>query len=331
MDRRELKENLEKNLKKTDFEKNAELDIAIDFFFGLDFKTISNLSPECYPDLPNVALSTPYSDYYQILNDIEQGETLLDIGAGYCRGSLLSSYLNLNKCRSVEVVEYRVEQGRNALSKLGGDLSLINNADLIQELIEPADNYYLYFAKGRVFYKILRDIVVHAYNQDQKIYVCESHGDILDFFFALKNIEKIGRLKSSAKRHCPYIYKFLIRSMPENLDITQDLVSWFLMNFDKKLCVEFEYYHLTMKQTVKTLCLLEDLDLVFYKNKWSLSHQYSNRIYEFEEFTITNMIDYSKIDTKILEKLQNREVKKSKLLLVPQPLIEGPSGQREFI
>ena len=103
-----------------------------------------------YIGLNSKALLTSYIDYYQVLSDIPRGETLLDLGSGLSRGTLLATKLKLCRCISIESYFPRVQMAKNALKKINGILEDIQHENLLNIKIPKVYGYYLYFQKMKL-------------------------------------------------------------------------------------------------------------------------------------------------------------------------------------
>jgi hypothetical protein len=215
-----------------------EYDRKFDRFFGIDYeeseKNISRNEEYIYPGLEDTALLTSYLDYFQIYRDLPQGATIVDLGAGYCRGSMLFSSLELKRCISVECEQSRTKA---ALSICPNDILI---ADLVDKkfVIPKAEFYFIYLPVGIVLYEIIRKVIQQKI--EATFYVVESHGDLIDYLLMLPKVFKLINkpFKVSLPRHDPYIYKFKSKAVHLELsDFTykQDLVLWHLFNHDKNL------------------------------------------------------------------------------------------------
>lgn len=187
------------------------LDQKIDSFFGLRHQvveqTIKSQNHEEYQGLSIEALQTSYLDYYQMFKLIGKDSMLVDIGAGYCRGTILAQHLDY-KCISIEIVKERVEAARNLL-KYPSEIIQTDICD--PTFILPIANYYfLYLPQGRVLYQALKKIKDNHKDQVAKLIVIESHGDVVDYLKLQKNWLKEASLdlKTSSARHDINFYLF---------------------------------------------------------------------------------------------------------------------------
>lgn len=221
-------------------ERVCELDQRLDNFFGLSIKktesSLKSNDPFEYVGLNGHALQTSYLDYFQIFNFIGNNATLVDVGAGYCRGSLLAKHLGYS-CISIEVVNERTEK---ALTIIDDKTKIYTNDITDQKFKIPiGDYYFLYLPQGKVLYQTLKKIKEVAKNKTVKLIVIESHGDVLDYLIYqnewLKNIS--CSLKTSTPRHNNNIYVFEVLSNSE-ISVIQKHWDW---NLDEDL--EFVIEH----------------------------------------------------------------------------------------
>jgi hypothetical protein len=221
----------------------VEFDRRFDQFFKVDYekseKGITRTEQYIYPGLKDSALLTSYLDYFQIYGDVPIGATIVDLGAGYCRGSMLFNNLKDKRCISVECEESRVEA---ALSSSPEDIIV---ADLLDKKFElPLSEYYfIYLPVGVVLYEIIKKVI------DQKIeatfYIIESHGDLVNYLLMQSEIFTLvdKPFKTSVVRHDPFIYKFRSKRVtiqPDSLSFENDMALWHLFNHDKNLKLEIE-------------------------------------------------------------------------------------------
>lgn len=160
-----------------------------------------------YAGLDERALSTPFKDYHAVFSDMKQG-VLVDLGAGYCKGTLLSEALaGQAKCLSLELSAIRTRAAKSFLGALNLSAQNVRNFDLRNDPLPPGRAYFLYLPLGELVFRPLWQLLRAGKETD--LYVAESHGDLLDFFLCLKRwfrLEKI--LPSEAVRHREGIYKF---------------------------------------------------------------------------------------------------------------------------
>lgn len=254
-----------------DLEFILRLNQKIDQEYNLNQYEIESLVQDEYPDLHPDALNTSYSDYYQILESIPNGQTLVDLGAGLGRGSLLSCLLGTNNCYSVEIVRERHLQLRSALAAFDQEY-LALQMDLRCGEIPKAENFYIYFPKGEVFYHILRELIKRKSN----LYICEAHGDLIPFMELFsKTFRLVGEIPLHMPRHHPTIniYKTCGELFEEGFP------SWYLKNFDSDIIITVKFNHLVLDREVLMFLPIRYFDLVNYSSRLGLQHRISNRRY----------------------------------------------------
>ena len=153
-----------------------------------------------YHGIERRALLTSYLDYYRILKDIPKGETLIDLGAGYCRGTLLSEYLNLSRCISIELDQLKTKQAKEFNGS--GDIICTSILDFNHE---PYNYFFLYFPVNDVLIEFIKKILLRSRNA--VFYLIESHGDLVDLFLSFDSFNLESKLPLSSQRHKDHIYK----------------------------------------------------------------------------------------------------------------------------
>lgn len=214
-----------------------ELDKELDGYFNIISKEdlVDSSKEDLYANVDMRALSTSYVDYYQIFCDLGFDKTLVDLGAGYCRGTLLAGILNRN-CLSVEI-----DKNRSLLAKQVHPTKVLN-WDLGKKDIPKADAYFIYLPWGGVTNNILRSI--YKENRSCLIYIIESHGDFIENLSLYKEFKVESHLVASSKRHDTKIYKY--RFTPSK---TYSLIQM----EDYKNKNEFPYWLLKFENKVKAL------------------------------------------------------------------------------
>ena len=271
--RKKLEELLKlKNTEKV-IEFNQELD---DFFFESledEHKAIHHDSEFSYTDIEINALSTPYTDYYRILNDLNPGEPLVDIGSGYGRGTFLSNLLNLNECISIELSEKRVYFAQTQMNRLNYNRGGHQCLDISCEPIPFASSYYLYFPRCFALYKFLlflRMSVVGA-----KVYVSESHGDIIQFLSYLSFLRLDSKIECTLPRHNKYIHKYeVVRSEEEGE------LDWFIESMGEEFVLLVNDFHLLLKKEVSYLIYSRHLDLEFNESEYLFALKTKRRLFK---------------------------------------------------
>lgn len=228
------------------FMESSQLDKELDDYFGINYLKVEALIQEApeyiYKNHLSEALLTSYLDYYQILKELGPKKILCDLGAGYCRGSLLSEKdPSLAKCISIEVQKNRIEEAL----KLIEDKSLLLNKNLLDPLFKLpiADAYFIYLPTGEVLNSIFRKI--KEQNIEAVFYFIESHGDLIETveFYPELFSELVSNLKVSSQRHDLKVYKYqsLIWSKKRpSFNELDDLNLWLIYysNRESKVLIE---------------------------------------------------------------------------------------------
>ena len=275
--RTELKTKIHEILLKSDLTEVLNFDEELDLYFKINIKKVEKKvtghEDSIYPGLDPRALLTSYIDYYQILSDIPVGEELVDLGAGYCRGTLLSEFLKLQKCKSIEIVENRVRVAKKCLTEMGGDLDQIIQGDLENMAIPKAYGYFLYFPKGDSLYRLLRDLFEKSKMQICYLYVCESHGDVIDYIEMFSSIKKIKEFKVSQPRHRDFIVKYEVRPVLEKLEWKTHLPEWLLFNSNQNTSFILKLKHSYFGKLVSWIIPTKEVELILYNGEKSLYDQ----------------------------------------------------------
>ncbi len=262
----------------------VEFDRKFDSYFNIEYQkveqAITNTDESTYQGIEDSALSTSYLDYFQMYTDISQGESLVDLGAGYCRGTLLFNALGDKRCISVEREALR---SRAAVLKCENDILI---ADLLDEnfRIPLAENYFIYLPVDKVLYSIFKKII--GQKIEANFYVIESHGDLIDFFQFHKElfVEQEFNIKTSLPRHRPFIYKFKskIVSNEKISNLTIDNLSlWHLYNNDKDIDLKISSTIPGSKLTREWRSSIKGSHLIRYNNRLCLSLENPSRIIDF--------------------------------------------------
>lgn len=331
MNKKELEDKLLSVLNRNHFEVSEvqKLDNELDHFFGIEHKTISADNLELYPDISSTALSTSYLDYFRILSRLPKNAVLVDLGAGYCRGTLLATFLKTARCISIELSSHRVDIAKKALARHARDTSDIIRSDLRDISIPTADYYYLYFPLGRVLCSIIRKLLLMQSTKNFKIVVCEAHGDTIDFFNSLDGTLGSSPLfKPALPRHKEVIYEYIVKSAFTKCGYAENLNLWWLWNFDSDDWIVYKYDHQLLKSRVQLLVSIQDVDLIKVNERFYLQNIHSGRVYNTDlEFRFVKCVS----DTVIAEKLQlkPREIfhPRDKILLTPELIVENPQGK----
>lgn len=264
---------------------NKELDDILNINYSINESSINSTSEDIYSNIESEALLTNYFDYYQVLEDVK-GKTLVDLGAGYCKGTLLAQYLGLScKCISVEVEAVRVQAAKG--------LSLEAVDILCEDLLDNslnlpiADAYFMYLPAGPLLNSIINKVI------NQKIeavfYMIESHGDFIDSirFYPELFEELDSNLSVTQRRHDNKIYKFKSKIL-ENININKKNLSranihlWLLLYGEEDTNIIIESKISSSSLTRKWEANLKGARLIKYNGELSLQIFSPFRILQLE-------------------------------------------------
>lgn len=188
--------------------RNQEQALAFDYQLDQYFQIPSNadINTKNYSELSNEALSTSYFDFFTVLNDLDTNETLVDLGSGFCRGSLLANILDLPvECLSVEIEAERIKPAQKICN------GTIINADIMTtdfELPQTTTAIFLYMPAGLMFARIIQLLL--SFNREVKVYVIESHGQMIESIDYFPELFRNKCIISSTiiERHDCNIYRY---------------------------------------------------------------------------------------------------------------------------
>ncbi|MBD66410.1 MAG: hypothetical protein CME62_14460 [Halobacteriovoraceae bacterium] len=302
------------------FSSSEELDLQLDQFFGIKHELDEHAPAEFYPNTEQVALSTSYLDYFQILNTLPPGSTLVDLGAGYCRGTLLSHLLNLNPCLSIEAHKKRTNQAISALKKLGYESTYIQ-AQRIEKCQHSSYQYfYIYFPLNKSLLKSLNTLL-HT-QSEVELFITEAHGESLPFFNSLVETKLRTTFTSASKRHHADIHHYSFAKTKSSPPIVENLGSWFLHHLDEKLVIEYSYFHQLKKRKVSLFVSLEDLFPIEYQGHWCFQNIHTGRIYSQKEFDLKQSLSFDQLDPSLQQLVQDPRYKYRKILGTPSLELE---------
>lgn len=206
-------------------QKVIDYDKALDSYFKIDFELEkkSEIKEENFYTHQNLlneeALNTSYFDFYQILEALPPQSSIVDVGAGYARMALLNDYLGLShKIISIEAVKERLVAAKSYCDK--------RHEFVVQDILHEnfhlpkADYYFLYLPTGRLFEKVLEEILQIAQTKKVRVIGIESHGNLIDFL-TLNRVwlrEMPLKLALSLPRHKNSIYFY---ESIDPLEVTQ--------------------------------------------------------------------------------------------------------------
>ena len=205
------------------------LEKQLDEFFQLKYKEIeskllsqkNNYSSDSYieNELESNALNNSYLDFYKMalsLN-IQEHESFVDLGAGYCKAGLSISLFNPNiKVQCLEFVKERVLSAREASKKLDKHNAHFIVQDLLDHQLElPIANYYfIYLPNGKLLESLLKRLKLISKSFSFKLIVIESHGELVNRIRLESSwLEPPqSKLKTMLPRHDNQIYVFQTRA-----------------------------------------------------------------------------------------------------------------------
>lgn len=253
------------------FDEELDRYFRIDKNFSLDDKEFN------YSDTPIQALSTSYIDYFQIFEELK-GESLLDIGAGFCRGTHLGLELGV-KCISIEYEKDRIGKILKNYPELVYHKNLMN-----KNFIYPqAKAAFIYLPWGELSNYVLRALIEQR--PVDYIYVIESHGDFIenmklyDQYFQKQDCP----LLVSTPRHNQSIAKYKIKNNLKNVSkksYKRDLCSWYLKYFDS--LDEITIQTKIANSYYRWSCKLKGSYCCFYNRKPSLFLKERSRYLQFD-------------------------------------------------
>jgi len=199
-----------------------------DQFFNFNYqqteKSIpkNNQSIETYEGerLDEQALNTSWFDYYQMINFLERENlTMLDLGASYAKGSLLSSLLGKNNIYSIEIVKERIDHAKEMAQKLKLNKNLFICDDATQFNMAPFDIVFLYQPVGKLLNTLLNRI--SETESLMKVWLVESHGDLINrVTFDNRFTDKVILFQLSSKRHDMNFYQFKNENQKKRQELT---------------------------------------------------------------------------------------------------------------
>lgn len=272
----------------------SKFDSKLDKEFGIQYvkqeSEIKIEKEEVYQDHLSEALLTSYLDYHQIFIDLGPNKTIVDIGAGYCRGSLLATDPSYKiKCISYEIVKERVEAAvRHSKSVFIADITK-DSFDL-----PKCDALFLYIPTGNILNTLLKKIIYSSL-EGVYVYVIESHGDFVDNVnFYRDFLQKVDcHLKTSTQRHDQNIYKFKIHSLTKVREIyekvkqsdyvNKDLLPYWILKYSQLQTVcRVESKVIGSDEPRSWQANLKNCTLIRYNGEFSLQLQNPFRILQLD-------------------------------------------------
>ena len=322
---------------------SEEVNKKLDQFFGIDPIAIENSfqteeKDETYRGLflnPE-ALFTSYKDYQNILETLQENETLVDIGAGIGRGSLIAPSLN-RKCLSLEVVKERIKA-----SNANNQEDLIH-IDLLKEPLPQANAYFLYQPVGNFLFHILGQLLRFSAQRKIKLFVIESHGDLIPFLSSSGPwLELKEKRPLVSERHDQSLYVFESRDPSMVSKFIHDLLNFFQEIKDKEfypfqnIPKEFFNWLLIQLRSQRDLDLLIKDDTGIWLSscltmdkgieKETLQSYYPFRIHPFKE-----ILAIVKAPKELINIRERRFLKEDvrKIFIFPTPSFSKSNGERE--
>lgn len=276
------------------------LDKSLDAFFKLPPEDcVDDSNPYLYGQLGLAALQTSYLDYQTILNELEPHETLVDLGAGYGRGTFLAHAQN-RKCISIELSSQRYEIARSRGVELGIDPRLFICADLSSHPLPMAEAYYLYFPNNSVLLEILSKLYLLNPRRAIRLFVTESHGDLLPTIEMFKGVFKLVKtFPTSLPRHHSQIHCFQVINQQPLTNIVEKI----LCPKIRSGLIKYSYFHPGLKHDVSWYIRIDKIALGFghfiYEptNRWLEMDQVS---YCYDPAIISSL-ENSEPSTRLLE------------------------------
>ncbi|WP_034729817.1 hypothetical protein [Bacteriovorax sp. BSW11_IV] len=168
------------------------------------------------------ALNTSFADWYVLLKHINHDETLIDLGSGYSKGSILSAlYENVANVESYEYILERVNSSKKALRSLELSDKTIHHQNLLTNFPE-GKNYFMYLPASVFTEKMLTHLFEIACKHQICLYAVESHGDFINLLKSKKWLNLKEKLSLKTPRHDPSIYIFNSLDPKECLSILKE-------------------------------------------------------------------------------------------------------------
>lgn len=279
----------------------SEFDKQTDKYFGINYheceKEIKNFNEDIYPDLKEEALLTSYLDYYQIFTELGENSKIVDLGAGYCRGTLLSEFLSYPlECISIEVACSRTTPAKKFLKENNLKEELIRCEDILDSSfkIPDTDYIFLYLPTGKLVNSFLRQLLSNRY-ENVVVYVIESHGDLVDTLsFYPEFFDKLdSSLKTSTQRHDQTIHKYRIKNVLKVIDSYNDLKRVDIQNINTLPLWMIKYSDQDMEVSINSKvpgktsprqwrANIQNSRLVRYNKEVGLALDCTNRILQLE-------------------------------------------------
>lgn len=326
----EVLKKLKKQSKNSNVEEILNTDQLIDEYLGLDYEVgeleVDQSLEELYSGIDIRALQTSYLDYYQIFQNMDDEHILVDLGAGYCRGSLLANYIPKRKCISLELSDSRLNQALKVEEKFEFPKS-IQKCNLLIDPIPHGNSYYLYFPLGRVMYQIIRALLVR---RGSCVFVCESHGDVIPLFNRLPWFRQVSNFKASLPRHNDRIYKYEIVEAGE-INWKNDFIAWYISNENQKLLIHHKLFHPILKESLVWIIPISETSLEFVNESFYLKDKHNRIINIQKDEPIINIEKASDSIHQEFIKEYLKDCKIRKCLIGTKSYYEMSDGSLQFV
>lgn len=279
------------------------------------------------------ALYTSFADYYTLLTHplIRPGDTLVDLGAGVGKATLLARTLNLDlSVLSLEYVRERHLAGVQALERLQLPTHEMICCDLMTTPVPVADHYFIYLPTGVLLAKILAELRERAQTHSFFVWVIESHGDLIPTLMNFAPFLKLHseRIVLESHRHTPFLNIFQATTettyQSENFPFQNEINSSphaHLLIEDRDVGADTSYLWLASTKGISMGVRPEHLQ-VFYPNR------------EFHWGQLRKVIHEAPLELTAWINARERQQKFSglgevrKIITAPSPTIEFSQGAR---
>jgi hypothetical protein len=260
-------------------------DNELDKTFGISYieeSAITDISEQAYKDIEKQALLTSYLDYHQVFQDIGQGQSIIDLGAGYCRGAFLANSFDYD----INYIGIEYQQGRAKQAKQIFDKDILVE-DILKFKVPYCENYFIYLPWNEVFFKFIYDL--NSYAKETIFYIIESHGDFIESLDFYKDmfIREVDDLKTSIPRHDNTIYKYRFKPINPNKFLEKMYLPFLYSYKDTKIEVKSKVgtsndYYIWSSSTL-------GMRLNYYNNRPCLFLEQSSRYLDFNSDEVVSI------------------------------------------
>ena len=282
---------------------STQVNEIFDNFFDIQYEQIEQQlehgsyenSAYAGENLKEEALNTSWYDYLLMLRVlIQRNATMIDLGSGYSKGTLLSLALNEDRIISIELVKERIAQACSAAIKKDLRTDFFHQGDALNFDLSLYDTYFIYQPVSSFLSKLLDKI---SNNPGSKIWAVESHGDLIsrleiDSRFTFK--EEV--LQLSSKRHHPSLFEYITNSSEKNSVITTESEAYesTCALIGSTLASIGEIKWLTGTSTLE-IDYLDNLQTISINNRRFNSKNNSDEIIEFDPVLENDVQEYLKL------------------------------------